>query len=86
MSELVSIIIPTFERQEKLKRAIKSVLIQNYTNFEVLVINDSGTEESVINLVKSFLDKRIKYSIKIEKYILKRMFEEIGLEIKVDFK
>ncbi|MFW6048523.1 MAG: glycosyltransferase family 2 protein, partial [Candidatus Natronoplasma sp.] len=37
---LVSVIIPTYKREEKLKRAVKSVLNQTYENVEIIVIND----------------------------------------------
>ena len=38
---LVSVIIPTYKRADKLKRAIDSVLRQTYSNFEILVVNDN---------------------------------------------
>ena len=37
---LVSVIISTFNREEKLKRAIKSALSQTYPNIEVIVVGD----------------------------------------------
>lgn len=55
---VVSVIIPTFNRPEKLKNAIASVLSQNYKNFEVIVINDAG--EDVTNVVKQFNDVRVR--------------------------
>nr|CBX29991.1 hypothetical protein N47_D28000 [uncultured Desulfobacterium sp.] len=57
---LVSVIIPTFNRPEMLKEAIKSVMSQTYGNFEIIVINDAGTDVS--NIINSFNgDKRIIY-------------------------
>ena len=56
---MVSVIIPTYNRPERLKTAIKSVLEQTYKDFEVIVINDGG--QSVKNVVEEFNDKRIKY-------------------------
>ncbi len=41
MSELVSIILPTFKRPDKLKRAINSVLNQTYLHWELVVIDDN---------------------------------------------
>jgi len=41
---LVSVIIPTFNRPERLVEAVKSVLGQTYASIEILVINDGGCE------------------------------------------
>tara|TARA_B100001741_G_scaffold74766_1_gene60466 strand:+ start:2379 stop:3206 length:828 start_codon:yes stop_codon:yes gene_type:complete len=44
----ISVIIPTFNRKETLKRAIRSVLMQSYTPYELIVIDDGsddGTKE-----------------------------------------
>lgn len=38
---LVSVIMPTYKRSEKLIRAIKSVLSQTYSNLELLLVNDN---------------------------------------------
>ena len=47
---VVSIIIPTYKRVKKLKRAIDSVLNQTFTNWEIIIIDncsDDGTEELI---------------------------------------
>jgi len=57
---MVSVIIPTYNREETIERAIKSVLEQTYENIEVLVVDDGSvdrTEEIVLNLK----DNRIKF-------------------------
>jgi len=41
---LVSVIIPTYNRLEMLKRAVGSVLRQSYRRFELLVIDDGSTD------------------------------------------
>jgi glycosyltransferase involved in cell wall biosynthesis len=42
----VSVIIPTFNRAQKVSRAISSVLGQTFTHFEVIVIDDGSTDET----------------------------------------
>ena len=49
----VSVIIPTYNRAEKVIRAITSVLEQTFSDFEILVIDDGstdGTQETVSRL------------------------------------
>jgi len=42
VSPLVSVIVPTYNRPDVLKRAIASVLDQTYRNVEIVVVNDAG--------------------------------------------
>src|SRR5919199_5421053 len=43
-SPLVSVGIPTYNRREMLKRAVESVLAQDYTNFEVVISDNASTD------------------------------------------
>jgi len=58
---LVSVILPTFNRAEYIKKSIESVLIQNYENFELIVVND-GSIDNTLNIISNFAkkDPRIK--------------------------
>ena len=56
----VSVIIPTYNRSQILKRAVISVLNQSYQDFEVVVVDDASTDETT-EVVRKFEDKRIKY-------------------------
>ncbi len=44
MSNLVSVIIPVFNRFNLVEKSIYSVLKQNHTNFEIIVVDDSSTD------------------------------------------
>jgi len=57
---LISIIMPTYNRAEWLRRSIKSVLNQTYENWELLISDDGSTDDTK-EVVKSFKDDRIKY-------------------------
>jgi len=59
-SPLVSVIIPTYNREHLLDRAVKSVLNQTYQNFEIIVVDDASTDDTE-KVIKRFNDKRIKY-------------------------
>jgi len=57
---MVSVIIPTYNRNNTLKRAIRSVLNQTFQDFEIVVIDDASTE-SPEKLITAFNDARIRY-------------------------
>jgi glycosyltransferase involved in cell wall biosynthesis len=42
------VIIPTYNRQEMLREALRSVLSQTYQDFEIIVVNDGGEDVSEI--------------------------------------
>lgn len=50
---LVSVIIPTFNRADKLPDAIESVLNQTYKNVQIIVIDDGSTDNTA-DLVKNY--------------------------------
>jgi len=53
---LVSIIIPTYNRCKLITETIESLLNQNYSNIEILVIDDNSTDDTV-NVIKSYMEK-----------------------------
>ncbi len=55
-----SIIIPVYNRQDTIKRAISSCLNQTFSDFEIIIVNDKSTDESEV-AIQSFSDSRIKY-------------------------
>lgn len=59
-NKLISVVIPTYNRKEKLPECIESVLLQSYSNIEVIVVDDAstdGTEE----LFEHIKDERLLY-------------------------
>ena len=48
----VSVIIPTFNRSEKVCRAVSSLLSQTFTDFEVIVVDDCSDDETVYSLAQ----------------------------------
>jgi len=54
-----SIIIPNYNNGEWIDKTIESVLNQTYTNWEMYIIDDMSTDNS-IEVIKQYKDKRIK--------------------------
>lgn len=60
MKALVSICIPAYKQPLLLKKAIDSVLMQTYTNYEVIVSDDTP-DDSVKKIVEVFNEPKIRY-------------------------
>ena len=58
---LISVVIPTYNRRHLLQKAIDSVLTQTYPHFELIVVDDCSTDGTE-HFVKSLSDKRISYT------------------------
>lgn len=57
---LISIILPTRNRAPLVKLAIESVLAQTYQNWELLLVDDGSTDNTVKSIQGAFHDKRIR--------------------------
>jgi glycosyltransferase involved in cell wall biosynthesis len=57
---ITSVIIPTFNRENIIPRAINSVLSQTYKNFEILIVDD-GSSDNTEFVIKSLREPRIQY-------------------------
>jgi glycosyltransferase involved in cell wall biosynthesis len=57
--ELISVIIPSYNHFAFIKKAVQSVLNQTYQNFELIVIDDGSTDNSLLFL-KTINDKRFR--------------------------
>ncbi len=60
--ELISVVVPIYNVEKYLRLCLDSLLMQTYTNFEVLMIND-GSSDGSSNICKEYLtkDRRFQY-------------------------
>lgn len=56
---LFSVVIPLYNKEKYIKRTINSVLNQTCKDFEIIVVDDKSTDNS-LNIVKQFKDERIR--------------------------
>lgn len=62
MNSLVSIITPCYNSSAFISQTIASVISQNYSNWEMIIVDDCSTDNSA-EIIKSYseIDSRIKY-------------------------
>jgi glycosyltransferase involved in cell wall biosynthesis len=60
MELAISVILTTYNRASILPKSIKSVLIQTFTNFELIIVDDHSNDKT-FDIVDSFQDSRIRY-------------------------
>lgn len=56
---VISVVMPVFNGETYLGEAIESVLIQTFTDFEFIIIDDGSTDNSA-KILSSYSDKRIR--------------------------
>jgi glycosyltransferase involved in cell wall biosynthesis len=59
VKEKISILLPLYNDELYIKKAIQSVFANSYKNFELVVIND-GSNDNSLEIVKSINDERLK--------------------------
>ena len=56
---IITIIMPAYNAASTIANSIDSVLSQTYTNWELIVVDD-GSTDNTIEIVKSYLNPKIK--------------------------
>ena len=76
---LVTIGIPCYNVGKFISLSIKSVLMQTYTNFE-LIITDDGSTDNTVEEIRKFKDPRIKIIVDGENHgISYRLNQQIDM-------
>lgn len=56
---MISVVIPLYNKEPIIKKTLNSVLSQDYSDFEVVVVDDGSTDNSVA-IVESIAGPRIR--------------------------
>lgn len=59
MSPFFSIIIPLYNKERYISTTLNTVLNQSFQDFEIVIVNDGSTDQSV-SVINTFTDKRIQ--------------------------
>ena len=59
-ADLVSVIVPMYNCEDRILRCVNSILNQTYENIEVIVIDDGSTDKSLEVLSSGIRDSRLK--------------------------
>lgn len=62
MNNKISVIMPVYNVEDYVSTAIRSVLTQSYQNFELIIVNDGSTDNS-LSIVKRFAKKSEKIKV-----------------------
>ena len=57
---LVSIVMPSWNTAKYISQSIESVINQTYTNWELIIVDDHSSDNSIDVIQKYLIDKRIK--------------------------
>ena len=53
MEKRISIVLPTYNGEKVIKKSIESVLSQTYVNWELIIVNDCSTDNT-LNVIESY--------------------------------
>lgn len=53
---MISVIVPVYNAEKFLKRCISSILAQTYPNFELVLVDDGSTDQS-LDILKKYVEK-----------------------------
>ena len=78
MKPKISIVVPTYNRVSLLKKCLDSLLAQNYSSYEIIIVNDGSTDDT-----KKYLDNISKKNRNIQ--VIHQKNEGYGVSRNVGF-
>jgi len=74
----ISVIMSVYNGEKYLREAINSILSQDFSDFEFIIIDDGSTDKS-LEIIKSFVDNRIKITSRENRGLIDSLNEAISL-------
>ena len=68
----ISVVVPVYNRAELFRRTIENVLAQEFTDFEVIVVDDASTDDTVEVARRYCSDPRVRVEVNLENIGLTR--------------
>ncbi|MGO4994993.1 glycosyltransferase family 2 protein [Jeotgalibaca porci] len=62
---MISIVVPSYNREKTIKRCIDSLLLQTYKDLEIIIVDDASTDNTE-DIIKLYNDERLHY-VKLDK-------------------
>lgn len=59
---LFSIVVPVYNIEDYIRRCIESIIIQNFDDYEVLLVNDGSTDDS-LSICQEYAEKYKQFSV-----------------------
>lgn len=56
---LFSVVIPVYNKEKEIRSTLETVLVQSFTDFEVVLVDD-GSSDGSMEVVKGIKDSRIR--------------------------
>lgn len=53
---MITVIIPTYNNEDTISRAINSVIAQTFTEWQLIIVNDCSTDNT-LNIVNEYVEK-----------------------------
>ena len=60
MNEMISVLMTVYNAEKYVSNSVESILLQKYKNFELIIVDDLSTDNTV-NILKTIKDERIKF-------------------------
>ena len=85
-SGLVSVLIPAYNHENYVQKAVKSIIEQTYKNIEIIIIDDGSKDKTFEKRIRVPTEEKITFSYEIDVSEFKELPQELKNTVKIDIK